>query len=123
MSAASQHNKTNRWIFGLMTFAFFWLVIGDLITLHQKAIYGFDPFSVNTPFTKTDNNHSKYAKVNHGSKIDKSKDQFHYDASLNKQTNNKTLLAVRDLEIVNTFSIFLAQSSHPLIVLRGPPTA
>lgn len=105
-----------------MIFAFFWLVIGDLITLHQKAIYGFDPFSVETPFTKTDNNHSKSAKVDKGSKFDKFKDQYHFDVTLNKEFNYKTPLVASDFEFINTFTVFLAQSGYPLIALRGPPT-
>jgi len=104
-----------------MIFAFFWLVIGDLITLHQKAIYGFDPFSLETPFTKTDNHHSKKAKVDKGSKFDKFKDQYHFDAIQNKELNNKVPLVVGEFKFVNTFTVFLAQSSYPLIVLRGPP--
>ncbi|MFA5418523.1 MAG: hypothetical protein WC341_08700 [Bacteroidales bacterium] len=57
----------------LLAFTFFWLVIGDLVTYHQKAIYGFDLFNFQTPFTKptkTDNGllilKTKNGKVAHG---------------------------------------------------------
>ncbi len=36
----------------VLTFAFFWLAIGDLIAVHQKLIYGFDPFGTHQPFSK-----------------------------------------------------------------------
>ena len=122
MRMSGQHIKTNRWIFSLMLIAFFWLVIGDLVTLHQKAIYGFDPFSVETPFTKTDNNHSSRTKVDKGSKFDKFKDQYHFDVLLNKQLDFKAPLVVSDFEFVYTFTVFISQSGYPIIALRGPPT-
>ncbi len=43
----------------VLTFAFFWLVIGDLIAIHQKLIYGFDPFGTHQPFSKPAKNESQ----------------------------------------------------------------
>lgn len=103
-----------------MVFAFFWLVIGDLVTLHQKVIYGFDPFSIETPFTKTDNSPSK-TKTDKGSKFDKFKDQYHFDAILNNDFTFKTTPIQCDFEFVNTFTVFISQPGYPLIALRGPP--
>lgn len=120
MRMSGQNIKKHKWIFPLMVFAFFWLVIGDLITLHQKAIYGFDPFSIETPFTKTDNGPSK-TKIDKGSKFDKFKDQYHFDSILNKEFTFKTPRNERVVEFINTFTVFISQPGYPLIALRGPP--
>lgn len=122
MKVASQHKNFNKWIFHLMTFAFFWLVIGDLVTLHQKVIFGFDPYGLETPFTKTDNSSSKTKKIDKGSKFDKFKDQFHADVLLNKEFKVKTILVSCDFEFINTYTVFISPTGLPLLPLRGPPT-
>lgn len=40
----------------LMAFAVFWMVIGDLITYHQKVIFGVNFFDIHNPFTKPKTN-------------------------------------------------------------------
>lgn len=40
----------------LMAFAVFWMVIGDLITYHQKVIFGVNFFDIHDPFTKPKSN-------------------------------------------------------------------
>ena len=52
------HNK-HKLITVVLAFAFFWLVIGDLIAIHQKLIYGFDPFGIHQPFSKPAKNESQ----------------------------------------------------------------
>ena len=122
MINGSEHIRSNKWILHFMAFAFFWLVCGELITLHQKAIYGFDPFSQHTPFAKTDNSSSK-TKTDKGSKFDKFKDQYHFDFV--KKETQKISFIPQHVEVVhvNTFTIFLSQSRYPLIALRAPPVA
>lgn len=120
MIESGRNINTNKWIFILMGFAFFWLVIGDLIILHQKAIYGFDPFNIEQPFAKTDNPTQK-SKSDKGSKFDKFKDQYHFDILLNKNLTLITLPGEPEFEFVNTFTAFLSQSGYPLIALRAPP--
>ena len=116
----SNHMGTNKWVLHLMAFAFFWLVCGELITLHQKAIYGFDPFSQETPFAKTDNSSSK-TKLDKGWKFDKFKDQFHFDL-LNKEAEKFNYVPQHfEFEHANSYTIFLSQSSYPLIASRAPP--
>jgi hypothetical protein len=105
-----------------MAFAFFWLVCGELITLHQKAIYGFDPFSQETPYAKTDNSSSK-SKTDKSSKFDKFKDQYHFDLVLKEKFKFNYLPQFVDFKFANTFTIFLSQSGYPLIALRAPPTS
>ena len=118
----SPHLGTNKWILHFMAFAFFWLVCGELITLHQKAIYGFDPFSQNTPFAKSDNSSSK-AKLDKGWKFDKFKDQFHFDFIKNETKEFSFIPHYIEFEHANTFTIFLSQSRYPLIALRAPPVS
>lgn len=120
MVGKNQQKGSNRWVISFMAFTFFWLVCGELITLHQKAIYGFDPFSQETPFAKTDNSHSK-TKTDKGSKFDKFKDQYHFDCLSYDQSKFNIIYPVIEVEFVNTYSIFVSQSGRPLIALRAPP--
>lgn len=103
-----------------MIFAFFWLIIGDLITLHQKVIYGFDPFNHHIPYAKTSNSPVKI-KTDKGTKIDKSKDQFHFDAFISSETGFRSVLNVSEIELVNTYLGRVAQSFHTVVSLRAPP--
>ncbi len=116
----SQHKGINRWVLHFMAFAFFWLVCGELITLHQKAIYGFDPFSQNMPFAKTDHSSQK-SKTDKGSKFDKFKDQYHFDFVKNETAQPQYLPQYLNIVFGNTFTIFLSQSGYPLVLLRAPP--
>lgn len=120
MRMTGEHIKTKKWIFHLMTFAFFWLVIGDLIVLHQKVIYGFDPFNHHIPFAKTSNSPVK-TKTDKGSKVEKSKDQFHFDTALKSEVNFRTVLNVCEIELINTYLDRVSQYSIPGISLRAPP--
>ena len=122
MRMSDLHINSRKWVFYLMAFTFFWLVIGDLITLHQKLIYDFDPYGLETPFAKTDNSSSK-TKFDKGSKFDKSKDQHHLDVLLKKDLKIKVTVIKCDFEFINTFTVFLSSSGFPLVALRAPPTA
>lgn len=108
--------STNRWIFSVMAFAFFWLVMGELITLHQKAIYGFDPFTQETPFSKPNT-----SKVDKSQKLFKVKDDFHFDVIMQASDKIQVVVKQTDFDFSNTYSIFISQSSRPLIALRAPP--
>lgn len=121
MSNSQKYVGKNLWVFYIMIFAFFWLVIGELITLHQKAIYGFDPFSQHIPFAKP-NSSGNNAHFNKVVKFDKYKDQFHFDTLVQDEINVKIVLTGIGFEFANTYSIFVSQSGNPLISLRAPPT-
>ena len=121
MSNSQKYVGKNVWVFYIMIFAFCWLVIGELVTLHQKAIYGFDPFSQEAPFAKPNNSSSK-AKFDKVAKFDKFKDQFHFDVLLKDEIKTDIILTEIGFEFVNTYSIFVSQSGFPLISLRAPPT-
>ena len=103
-----------------MAFAFFWLVCGELITLHQKAIYGFDPFTQETPFAKTDHSSPK-SKIDKGTKFDKFKDQYHFDFIKNETAQLNFIPQYVEFTHANTITLFLSQSGYPLILLRAPP--
>jgi hypothetical protein len=117
----NRQKGTNRLVISFMAFTFFWLVCGELITLHQKAIYGFDPFSQETPFAKTNNSHSK-TKTDTGTKFDKFKDQYHFDCLTYTDSKFNYIYHYVEVEFNNTFTVFNSQSGHPLIALRAPPT-
>jgi len=120
MSNSQKYVGKNVWVFYIMIFAFFWLVLGELITLHQKAIYGFDPFSQESPFAKPNNSHNN-AKFDKVAKFDKFKDQFHFDVLLKDEIKTDVILTEVAYEFKNTYSIFISQSGYPLISLRAPP--
>lgn len=120
MTNSQKYVGKNIWVFYIMIFAFCWLVVGELVTLHQKAIYGFDPFSQEAPFAKPDNSKSK-TKFDKGAKFDKFKDQFHFDVLLKDEIKDEIVLTAISLEFKNTYTIFISQSDYPLMVLRGPP--
>jgi hypothetical protein len=103
-----------------MALTFFWLVMGELIILHQKAIYGFDPFEQETPFTKTDNTKSK-AKSDKGLKLYKFKDKVDIVALVSRDQCLIKRNRPNEVLFTNTYSIFVSLSGYPLIVLRGPP--
>ena len=105
----------------IMAFAFFWLVCGELIILHQKAIYGFDPFNQESPFAKPDNSPSK-TKQDKGSKFDKYKDQYHFDAVLDQKIQVNPRSNEERCGFTNTYTIFVSQSGFPLIAMRAPPS-
>ncbi|MCF6169459.1 MAG: hypothetical protein L3J66_00590 [Bacteroidales bacterium] len=119
---SAQHITNNKLVFYLMTFVFFWLVIGDLITLHQKAIYGYDPFGVDMPFAKTKHKpvHSNFDK---GVKFSKVKDQHHVDVLINKEFRVKAAMIECGFEFINTSPAFLYHNGYPLTALRAPPLA
>lgn len=103
-----------------MAFTFFWLVIGDLIVLHQKAIYGFDPFSHHTPYANTNNSPVK-TKTDKGLKVKKSKVQYHFDVVLNSESSLRVVLNAFETELTNTFFENVSQFSQSNISLRAPP--
>jgi hypothetical protein len=67
-----------RIFFSAMIFAFMWVIIGDLVSMHIKVIYG-DDIQKHQPFSKTDKSGKKDFKVkstktsNYSKKIDSSK--------------------------------------------------
>jgi hypothetical protein len=105
----------------ILAFAFFWLVIGDLVILHEKAIFGYDPFTAHTPFAKPDKNDPVKLFKGEGQKINKSKGNLFFSAEKYVNSNLVVLLQGSTFKFKNTFSILKNQSDSPLIVLRGPP--
>ena len=103
-----------------MTLAFFYLVIGDLITFHQKAIFNYDVFA-GQPLSKPD-------KSDKGSiyKLKDKKDRIiakfltfvseHVD--INDLSQNLTCIII-DVPIVLNKIIYQPDSS---VSFRGPPS-
>lgn len=108
----------SKFIYTVMAFAFFWLVIGDLITLHQKLIYGFDPFGQHQPFAKPGHNSNKNGK---NQKVLKIKDtlHFHFFEGITNDTGLKpfsTTIIFGDILIIHQLS-----SANSPVSLRAPP--
>ncbi|HEY9114519.1 MAG TPA: hypothetical protein VIN10_07440 [Bacteroidales bacterium] len=117
----SQYTTFEKMVLPILAFAFFWLVIGDLIIIHERAIFGYDPFTANTPFAKPDKNTSVKLYKDEGQKINKSKGYSFFTAECNVNSNLVATLQGSKFNFKNTFSILKSQSDTPLIVLRGPP--
>jgi len=105
----------------ILAFAFFWLVIGDLVILHEKAIFGYDPFTAHTPFAKPDKSDTLKIFKDKGQKLNKSKGNPSFLAERYVNSNLVVFLQGSTFKFKNTFSILKTQSDSPLIVLRGPP--
>lgn len=118
----SQYTNFEKMVLPILAFAFFWLVIGDLIIIHEKAIFGYDPFTSHTPFAKPDKNTSVKLYKDEGQKINKSKGYTFFAAEKYVNSNLVVFLQGSTFNFKNTFSILNNQSDNPLIVLRGPPS-
>jgi len=117
-----QYTAFEKMVLPILAFAFFWLVIGDLIIIHERAIFGFDPFTSHTPFAKPDkNNNTVKLYKDDGQKINKSKGNSFFSAERHVNSNLVVILQGSKFIFKNTFSILKNQSDTPLIVLRGPP--
>ena len=101
-----------------MTLAFFYLVIGDLITFHQKAIFDFDAFA-GQPFSKPHKPENIY-------KVKDKKDRV----QLNLLTFVSELLELNDNQFYPTgniifcysFRILIKDYQYSSINYRGPPS-
>ena len=108
----------------IMAFAIFWMVIGELITYHQKVIYGTDLFDNHFPFTKPKQSddggmtHLKPVK-----NIDKSDDD-HFDALLVPQQQRFLSLCSFYTELKFRLGKSILQTELLFFSgLRAPPTA
>lgn len=117
-----KYTPFEKMVLPILAFAFFWLVIGDLIIIHEKAIFGFDPFNSHIPFTKPDKTSSVKLYKDEGQKIIKTKFSSFFTAVTIAHFVEQVILPYQTVTFTNTFSILKNQSDHPLIALRGPPT-
>jgi len=106
-----------------LAFTFFWLVIGDLVTYHQKAIYGFDIFGFQTPFTKP-------SKTDNGLLILKTKNGKDAHGTTFSLTLHSLLADGYSIELIDfaknvTFTFNCLSNYHQRFLqsvsLRGPP--
>ncbi len=104
-----------------MAFAFFWLVMGDLITLHQKAIYGFNPFGLEMPYAKTDHSPNK-TKIHKSHKPDKVKDQFHTEFIPELDYTSNRVHAGYAFTYDRSLTVFILQYAPLPDPPRGPPS-
>jgi len=103
-----------------MALAFFWLVIGDLITLHQKLIYGFDPFGQHQPFTKPNHSGNKPEKKE---KAVKAKDNSHFFSFTGVANHVKIQPVVVDFVFGETLVVYHLISTFSSVSSRAPPPA
>lgn len=103
-----------------MTFAFFYLVIGDLIIIHQRAIFDFEIIACN-PINKTD----KTSKKN-PSKLKSKNSNTHVNlvtifTCFLELTDNQSYYSSKILVKDPTISSFLQNKHYSSLSLRGPP--
>ncbi len=93
-----------------MAFAIFWMVIGELITYHQKVMFGVDLFGNQHPFTKPkhgdDGGAAQFKPLKH---LDKS-DDGHLSA----------MLLVPQQELVKLWSFFAELRSKSGLQMLQP---
>lgn len=121
MRVTGQHITSKKWVFHVMLFAFFWLLIGDLITLHERVIYGFEPFKQETPFTKTDNTAHKTITIDKGSKICKFKTISHFDFAFLEEQRPTQFLIYCAFVYNPRGHVTLSQIKRSSVALRAPP--
>ncbi|NOX84572.1 MAG: hypothetical protein GXO86_01185 [Chlorobi bacterium] len=119
MRRSMEYNRYQRVIYTFMAFAFFWLVMGDLITLHQKLIYGFDPFGQHQPFTKPNHSGNKSGK---NEKAVKAKDNSHFCAFTGITNHVKIQPVFVDFIFGETLIVYNLVSTFSSISLRAPPS-
>jgi len=110
----------NKIVFQLMAFAFFWMVIGDLITLHQKLIYGFDPFGMHQPFAKPGHSGKNLSKKNQ--KVFKVRDGLHFYFFLNVHNETVSRPFFVNYEYNNTLPLYKYRKDYFFLGLRSPPS-
>lgn len=121
-SPGIKYTTYEKMVMPILAFAFFWLVIGDLIIIHERAIFGFDPFTKHIPFAKPDKSSSIKLYKDEGQRIIKSKFcGLCFTANADLQSC-QLILPVKTVNYSNTFSILKSKCDHPLIELRGPPS-
>ena len=117
----AQYSRFEKLVLPVLAFAFFWLVIGDLVMIHERAIFGFDPFTAHTPFAKPDKSDTYKPFKDKGQKLNKSKGNSFVEAENNVNSNLVVFLQGNSFIFKNTFSILKHQCDSPLFALRGPP--
>ncbi len=114
------YNYKYKVITSVLAFAFFWLVIGDLIAIHQKLIYGFDPYGTHQPFSKPAKNESHF-KVKDKKVVNKTLNYLSHGTALLPDYGNKFYhLSVFQKSFISAISI---HRRRPILELffRGPP--
>ena len=117
----SQYTTFEKMVLPILAFAFFWLVIGDLIIIHERAIFGYDPFTSHTPFAKPDKSKSFKLYKDDGQKANKSKGFSNNSPVWTINSDDNIILESNFYSYSNTFSFLKDQSDSPIVALRGPP--
>jgi hypothetical protein len=105
-----------------LALTFFWMVIGDLITYHQKAIFDFDLFN-HQPFTKPGKNDTGIllykTKGDKTVSVDKYKHTLHSVVA----DDYSTLLGdfAKNITVRFNYRDMFQQRYHQSVSLRGPP--
>ena len=119
MSKNSHSTFNQKAVYLFMAGAFFWLVMGELVILHQKLIYGYDVFHYHQHFTKPDKPGHKSKKTLKPLKL---QDQFNSGLFAGSENDQKVLPAESSFDFGNTatacFITFLYSSDGS----RAPPS-
>ncbi|PKP52569.1 MAG: hypothetical protein CVT92_08420 [Bacteroidetes bacterium HGW-Bacteroidetes-1] len=104
----------------IMAFAIFWMVIGDLITYHQKVMFGVDFFE-HHPFTKPakdDGSNSHYKSYKGSDKQSSNKADFSAVVSFQPE---HALFSIIISNIEKPHLLRLHACLQPCVGLRAPP--
>lgn len=119
MEKGELSNITRRSLLTFMVFAFFYLVVGDLVIIHQRAIFDFDIFTY-YPINKSDNtgkkNLSKFKNKNPKIQVSFLK----YLSGFLELENNNLYQSETSIDIPSV-SEFVIEKHSSLLYLRGPP--
>ncbi len=98
------------------------MVIGDLITYHQKAIYGFDLFQ-HQPFTKPGKNDTGILLYKTKGEKAVSVDTYQYTLHSFVADDYSKLLGdfAKNITVRFNYRDMLRQRYHQSVTLRGPP--
>jgi hypothetical protein len=119
-----KQSRASRLIKLIMAFAIFWMVIGDLITYHQEAIYGVNFFDTHSPFSKPKSKDDVKTTHLHSVKhLDKQDgfDTFSFSALLQSTQLSEIVVSESFL-----YKLLLLNPSRTILftrqLLRAPPT-
>ncbi|MEE4260491.1 MAG: hypothetical protein V2I62_12055 [Bacteroidales bacterium] len=123
MNSKTHRKPPHSWFLPILVFAFVWLLMGELISIHQRAIFNFYVFDQH-PFSTPDK--SGKDKVFKLKTKKSSKDQVEIDHHLTPcLTDNQPgiLLVFSDYTFTETLVFIIPVESLRLKASRAPPVS
>ena len=106
-------------LLSFMTFAFFYLLIGDLIIVHQRAIFNYDAYA-DQPILKPHKTGKENFFQTNGKKINSNLDLLTFISGVINHYEIKEPRLEKHIKY-QSFSVKLVISRYPSYNFRGPP--